>query len=185
MIDDTLYDAFGQRQISTMFTQLNQYRVVLEVEPEFQQGPAALRRHLRRSGPTAAQVPLSAVTRVDRDDGAARRSTTRGSSRRSRSRSTWRRASRSARRSRRSSEATRELGLPPAIHGSFQGTAQAFQASLANEPLLILAALVTVYIVLGVLYESYIHPDHDPLHAAVGRRRRAAGAADLPAPSSA
>ncbi len=64
----------------------------------------------------------------------------------------------------------------PASRPSFQGTAAAFQASLTNEPLLILAALVTVYIVLGVLYESYIHPDHDPLDAALGRRRRAARA---------
>ena len=68
---------------------------------------------------------------------------------------------------------------PPSIQASFQGTAQAFQNSLANEPLLILAALVTVYIVLGVLYESYIHPDHDPLDAALRRRRRDAGAAAL------
>ena len=69
------------------------------------------------------------------------------------------------------------------IHGSFQGTAQAFQASLANEPLLILAALVTVYIVLGILYESYIHPHHDSLHAALGGRRRAAGADAIRTPS--
>ena len=82
-IDDTLYDAFGQRQVSTIFTQLNQYRVVLEVKPEFQQDPDALEQHLRARRRTAAQVPLSsAFTQLARARGAARRSTTRASSRR-------------------------------------------------------------------------------------------------------
>ncbi|HEV7734559.1 MAG TPA: multidrug efflux RND transporter permease subunit [Candidatus Binatia bacterium] len=155
-IDDTLYDAFGQRQISTMFTQLNQYRVVLEVAPEFQRHPDGL-RDLYVEGTDGAQVPLRAVTQLEERTaplvvshqaqfpavtlsfdvapgvslGAAVDAV----------------------------EATaRDLGMPPSIRGSFQGTAQAFRASLANEPVLILAALVTVYIVLGVLYESYIHP---------------------------
>ncbi len=75
--------------------------------------------------------------------------------------------------------------MPASIQAAFQGTAEAFQASLANEPVLILAALVTVYIVLGVLYESYIHPHHDSLHAALGGRGRAAGADHLPAAISA
>ncbi len=78
-----------------------------------------------------------------------------------------------------------EIGMPASIQAAFQGTAQAFQASLANEPVLILAALVTVYIVLGVLYESYIHPDHDSFDAAFGGRGRAAGADHLPAAISA
>ena len=73
-------------------------------------------------------------------------------------------------------QAMRRIGVPATIHGSFQGTAQVFQQSLANEPILIAAALVAVYIVLGVLYESYIHPHHDPVDPALGRRRRGAGA---------
>ena len=156
MIDDTLYDAFGQRLVSTMFTQLNQYRVVLEVKPEFQQGPQALRDIYVRSA-NGGQVPLSAFTQLTETTaplvishqgqfpavtvsfnvapgvslGAAVQAV---------------------------ETAAHQIGLPASIRGSFQGTAQAFQAALTNEPLLILAALVTVYIVLGVLYESYIHP---------------------------
>ena len=72
------------------------------------------------------------------------------------------------------------MRMPATIHGSFQGTAAAFQDSLVNEPFLILTALVAVYIVLGMLYESYIHPHHDSLHPAVGRNRRLAGAAAVP-----
>ena len=156
MIDDTLYDAFGQRLVSTMFTQLNQYRVVLEVKPEFQQGPQALRDIYVRSA-NGGQVPLSAFTQLTETTaplvishqgqfpavtvsfnvapgvslGAAVQAV---------------------------ETAAHQIGLPASIRGSFQGTAQAFQAALTNEPLLILAALVTVYIVLGILYESYIHP---------------------------
>jgi multidrug efflux pump len=155
-IDDTLYDAFGQRQVSTIFTQLNQYHVILEVAPRFQQDPDTLKSIYVKSS-TGMQVPLSAFTQVSPGTAAlalnhqgqfpavtisfnlapgvalghavtAIKST------------------------------EREIGLPLSIHASFQGTAQAFQASLANEPLLILAAIVTVYIVLGILYESYIHP---------------------------
>jgi multidrug efflux pump len=156
MIDDTLYDAFGQRQVSTIFTQLNQYHVVLEVQPSFRQNPETLKDIYVRSA-TGAPVPLAAFTHfapattalavnhqgqfpvvtlsfnlapgVALGDAVA------------------------------AIEAVaRDLGLPASIRQSFQGTAQVFQASLANEPLLILAALVTVYIVLGILYESYIHP---------------------------
>ena len=156
LITDTLYDAFGQRQVSTMFTQLNQYRVILEVMPEFQKSPEALQFiDVRSAG--GGQVPLSVFTQVSETNvplvisrqgqfpavtlsfnlapgnslGDAVLAIER---------------------------ATERIGLPTSIRGSFQGTAQAFQASLGNEPLLILAALVTVYIVLGVLYESYIHP---------------------------
>jgi multidrug efflux pump len=182
-VDDTLYDAFGQRQISTIFTQSNQYRVVLEVKPEFQHNLQDLQHLYLRSAvggqvppsttssqgassststqvPISAaggQVPLSALTRVETSTaplavnhqgqfpvvtisfnlapgislGEAVRAI---------------------------DEAKQELGLPTSIEAGFQGTAKAFQASLTNEPILILAALVTVYIVLGVLYESYIHP---------------------------
>ena len=217
-IDQTLYDAYGQRQVSTMFTQLNQYHVVLEVKPEFRRNPTDLRDLFIRTGAgnsgsalglvsggstgalstgpassvTAAtnslstttqtsmattsgvafsggsiasssvyrntgQVPLSAFTHVETKTvpitvnhqgqfpvvtlsfnlapnaslGDAVRAIHR---------------------------AKEEIGMPPSVQAAFQGTAQAFQTSLANEPMLILAAIVTVYIVLGVLYESYIHP---------------------------
>jgi len=220
MIDQTLYDAYGQRQVSTMFTQLNQYHVVLELKPHFQANPLDLRALFVRSGtaatgaigvvsggsastgslgPTSSsatasttgaaasglggsataassqvfggtavasstvfsnsgtQVPLSAFTHVETTSvpitvnhqgqfpvvtlsfnvapgvslGDAVNAVNRVKD---------------------------KIGLPPSIQAQFQGTAEAFQASLANEPVLILAALVTVYIVLGVLYESYIHP---------------------------
>jgi multidrug efflux pump len=156
MIDNTLYDAFGQRQISTVFTQSNQYHVVLEVDPAFQKNPAALNQIYLRSA-TGGQVPLSAFTHYEDQDvplvvnhqgqfptvtisfnlapGYALGDAVDAIDR-----------------------AALEIGMPESIQTQFQGTAQAFQASLSNEPLLILAALVTVYIVLGVLYESYIHP---------------------------
>jgi len=216
-IDNTLYDAYGQREVSTMFTQLNQYHVVLEVKPGFQNNPVDLRNLFIRSaagttgsaglvsggsastvgfGPSSAsvaqgtagqtigvpvggssngafnggqsasslvfsnggsQVPLSAFTHVEQQavpitvnhqgqfpvvtlsfnlaPGASLGDAGNDINR-----------------------AKEDLQMPASIQGAFQGTAQAFQASLANEPILILAALITVYIVLGVLYESYIHP---------------------------
>src|SRR5262249_5359523 len=155
-IDDTLYDAFGQRQVSTIFTQLNQYHVVLEVAPRFQEGPEALKAIYVKAA-TGAQVPLSAFTRFQPAN--APLSINHQGQFSSVTLSfnlapdvALGHAVASIRR------AEREIGLPPSIRASFQGTAQAFQASLANEPILILAALITVYIVLGVLYESYIHP---------------------------
>ena len=218
-IDNTLYDAYGQRQISTMFTQLNQYHVVLEVKPAFQQDPVSLRNIFIRStggagaaglvsgggaaaqsfGPSSAsasalttsafaasagasasaagasnpalapgvaslsvssnngQVPLSAFTRIEQTTvpitvnhqgqfpvvtlsfnlapGVALGDAVEAVN-----------------------KVKNDLNMPASIQSAFQGTAEAFQASLANEPVLILAALITVYIVLGVLYESYIHP---------------------------
>jgi len=156
VIDDTLYDAFGQRQISTIFTQLNQYRVILEVRPQDQQGPKAL-QNLYLKSQTGDQVPLSAFAHFERGvsplsinhqgqfpaatisfnlaPGAALGEAVDAIH-----------------------VAEAEIGLPPGVRPSFAGTAQAFQDSLASEPILILAALITVYIVLGVLYESYIHP---------------------------
>ena len=154
-IDDALYDAFGQRQVSTLFTQINQYHVVLEAAADFQSAPARLQDIYVRgsSGP----VPLSAFTHVE--TGAAPLAISHqgqfpvatisfnvapGASLGAATAAVER--------------AQRELAMPPAILATFQGTAQAFHGSLGNEPLLILAALVVVYIVLGVLYESYIHP---------------------------
>jgi multidrug efflux pump len=130
-LDDTLYDAFGQRPVSTMYSALNQYHVIMELAPPFLQNPDAL-RYLDVRAADGALVPLSAfnlaqgialgdaVAAIDR--------------------------------------AERELGVPADITGSFQGTARAYQASLASEPMLIAVAILAVYIVLGVLYESYVHP---------------------------
>jgi multidrug efflux pump len=155
-IDATLYDAFGQRQVSTMFTQLNQYHVVLEVDPAFQQDPRSL-QNIHVTSASGGEVPISAFTRFERNTaplivnhqgqfpvvtisfnlasgyslGEAVDAIT---------------------------KAQQEIGMPASVQGAFQGTAAAFRASLANEPLLILAAVITVYIVLGVLYESYVHP---------------------------
>ena len=156
LIVDTLYDAFGQRQVSTMFTQLNQYRVVLEVMPEFQSGPQALQFLDLRSS-TGGQVPLSVFTRFSET------TTPLAISRQGQFPAVTLSFNLAPGVSLGDAvtaieQAAVAIGLPPSIRGSFQGTALAFQASLGNETWLILAALVTVYIVLGILYESYIHP---------------------------
>ncbi|HEX5483576.1 MAG TPA: multidrug efflux RND transporter permease subunit [Terriglobia bacterium] len=155
-IDNTLYDAFGQRQVSTIFTQLNQYHVVLEVAPSFQESPDAL-KSIYVNSTTGAQVPLSAFARFEPT------ATTLAINHQGQFPSVTLSFNLAPGASLSQAvdainEVQASLGLPASIHTGFQGTAAAFQASLANEPLLILAALVTVYIVLGVLYESYIHP---------------------------
>jgi multidrug efflux pump len=155
-IDDTLYDAFGQRQVSTIFTQLNQYHVVLEVEPRFQQNPDALKDIYVRSS-TGSDVPLSAFTRVERLN-APLAVTHQGQFPAATLSFNLAPGESLGRAVKAIQSAEQEIGLPASIHASFQGTAAAFQASLTNEPLLILAAILVVYIVLGVLYESYIHP---------------------------
>ncbi len=155
-IDSTLYDAFGQRQVSTIFTQLNQYHVILEVSPEFKENPDSL-KNLYVNTSMGTQVPLSSFARFEPTNGTLVINhqgqfpavTLSFNLAPGASLSQAVDAIRSV---------TREIGMPASITASFQGTAAAFRASLANEPLLILAALVTVYIVLGVLYESYIHP---------------------------
>ncbi len=155
-VDNTLYDAFGQRQVSTIYEQYNQHHVVLEVDPEFQTNPVYLSKIYVKSN-TGAMVPLSSVSKMQTtnaylsvnhqgqfpcvtisfnlalgaslgDVGGLIQS------------------------------ASREIGMPSSINGSFQGTAQVFQQSLTTMPILIVAALITVYIVLGMLYESFIHP---------------------------
>jgi multidrug efflux pump len=155
-IDDTLYDAFGQRQVSTIFTQLNQYHVVLEVNPEFQNNPQDLTQIYVKSADNKS-VPLSQISRFEQGNTPLVVS----------HQGQFPVATLSFNLAPGVSlgeavnvihAAEQQIGFPESIQASFQGTAQAFQNSLANEPVLILAALVTVYIVLGVLYESYIHP---------------------------
>jgi multidrug efflux pump len=171
-IDQTLYDAYGQREVSTMFTQLNQYHVVLEVKPGFDMNPSSLGELFIRAGAVAAgapsiqsstafpnggQIPLNTFSHVVMTTvpitvnhqgqfpvvtlsfnlapnvslGDAVKAV---------------------------NQVKDGMGMPPSIQAAYQGTAQAFQSSLANEPVLIAAALITVYLVLGILYESYIHP---------------------------
>ncbi len=155
-IDDTLYDAFGQRIVSTIFTQLNLYRVILEVKPSERESPDALERLFVRSAAGQA-IPLSTFARYQTKQ-ATLSISHQGQfpsvtlSFNSAERVSLGEAVSAIR------TAVAELDVPAGIHGDFQGAAQAFQESLASEPILLLAALLTVYIVLGVLYESYIHP---------------------------
>jgi multidrug efflux pump len=156
MIDDTLYDAFGQRQVSTIYTALNQYHVVMELEPQYWERPDALSNIYVRST-TGQTVPLTAVTKFRTGTGPIQvnhqglfpsvtvffnlaPNVALGDAVKA------------------IDDAERKMSFPTNITGKFTGTAQAFQAALANQPLLILAALIAVYIVLGVLYESLIHP---------------------------
>ena len=156
MLDDALYDAFGQRQISTMFTQLNQYRVVLEAKPGLVTRPEDLQNIYVRSASGGA-VPLSAFTRIElttaplsvNHQGQFPAVTVSFNLARTASLGDAVKAIERAR---------LELDMPPSVKAGFQGTARAFGASLGNTPYLILAAVLTVYILLGVLYESYIHP---------------------------
>ncbi len=156
MIDDALYNAFGQRQISTMFTQLNQYHVVLEVQPEFRDQASDLDYIYVRTG-SGKSVPLSSFTTLERQktalsinhQGQFPVTTISFNLAPNVSLGEAVEAINSAR---------QELGMPASIQAAFQGTAAVFRSSLENSPLLILAALITVYIVLGILYESYIHP---------------------------
>ncbi len=156
LIDDTLYDAFGQRQVSIIYTLLNQYHVVMEVAPPFWQRPETL-RSLYVHAATGEEVPLSVFARYKM------KSTSLSVNHLGQFPSvtiSFNLASGMALGDAVTAieTATRTMGMPATIRGNFLGTAQAFQSSLANEPLLILAALVAVYIVLGLLYESYIHP---------------------------
>jgi multidrug efflux pump len=155
-IDNTLYDAFGQRQVSVMYTQLNQYHVVMEVAPQYWQNPDGL-KFLYVAGNNDQQVPLSAIAHYVPSNTAL--SVNHQGQFPSVTISFNLPVGTSL------SEAVpvieqaeREIGLPLTMHGSFQGTAQAYQDALSSEPILIAAALITVYIVLGVLYESLIHP---------------------------
>jgi multidrug efflux pump len=156
VVDDALYSAFGQRQVSTIFTQLNQYHVVLEVKPEYRRTVDAL-TSVYVPGGDGQPVPLQAIAKV----------TTASTPLTVNHQGQFPAATLSFNLAQGASlgeavkaveDASRRIGLPSGVRTAFQGTAAAFQASLANEGWLILAAVVTVYIVLGVLYESYIHP---------------------------
>jgi multidrug efflux pump len=178
-IDNALYNAFGQRLVSTIFTQSSQYRVVLEVKPEFQRGPAALNDiYVPASGaattnnngtttvtnstgaPTisgANQVPLSAVATIHEQPGAL--SISHIAQFPATTDLVQPRRRQVARPGVDAIEKTQKrIAMPGSIRAEFQGAAAAFRGSLLNTLLLILAAIVTMYIVLGVLYESYIHP---------------------------
>ena len=156
LVDDTLYDAFGQRIVSTIFTQFNQYRVILAVKPEFQQNSDKLGVIYLR-GSSGGQVPLSAFSRVSETTGPLLISR-QGQFPSVTVSFNLERGASLGKAVAAVETAAQQLGLAGEHPRSFQGTAQAFRSSLANEPLLILAALITVYIVLGILYESYIHP---------------------------
>ncbi len=156
LIDNVLYDAFGQRQVSTMYAGINQYHVVMEVDPKFGQSPDAL-KNIYAPSTNGTEVPLSAFTHYEQTQtslavahqgqfpavtfsfnlspGTALGDAVKAID-----------------------DVERTIAMPSTIHPSFQGTAQAFQDSLKSEPILILAALAAVYIVLGILYESYVHP---------------------------
>jgi len=158
MIDDTLNDAFGQRQIAQYFTQLKTYWIILEIPPEQQRDLTSLDRLYVKSPLTGGAVPLSTLVDVDTSKvgplsiahqgqfpavtlsfnlqpGVALGEAVEGVT-----------------------QAARDIGMPSSVIGTFQGNAQAFQSSLSSEPVLILAALIVVYIILGILYESFIHP---------------------------
>ncbi|MFA5617803.1 MAG: multidrug efflux RND transporter permease subunit [Syntrophorhabdaceae bacterium] len=156
MIDNILYDAFGQRQVSIIYSLLNQYRVVMVVEPRFWQSPDTLKEIYVKSAP-GAMVPLGAFARFDpvptslaiAHQGQFPSVTV-----------SFNLAPKVPLGDAVASieKAKQEMGFPSSVRGSFSGTAQAFKDAAANQPLLIVAALLTVYIVLGILYESYIHP---------------------------
>jgi multidrug efflux pump subunit AcrB len=156
VIDDTLYDAFGQRQISTVFTQLNLYRVILEVKPELQRDPQALDTLYVRSG-TGEAVPLSSFVHYEPTTTALTLGHQGQFPAVTLSFNLGDHAS-LGQAVRTIEDATAAMSPPPGLHLEFQGAAAAFGDALRSEPFLILAALITVYIVLGVLYESYIHP---------------------------
>jgi len=155
-IDNALYDAFGQRQVSTIYRQLNQYHVVMEVDPQYQSSPDALQSVYVHSS-NGQMIPLAAIAHFGPSN------TSLAVNHQGQFPATTISFNLAANVSLGQATlaidaAEREIGFPATIHASFQGTAAAFQESLKNEPVLIATALLTVYIVLGILYESYIHP---------------------------
>ena len=157
-IDATLYDAIGQRQVAQYFTQLNSYHVVLEVTPALQQDPALFSKLYLTSPLTGQQVPLSTFVKVDTSKTAYLSISHQGQFPAVTISFNLAPGHALGDAVNAINKAQADMGLPQSLSGSFQGTAQAFQDSLASQPYLIAAALVAVYIVLGLLYESYIHP---------------------------
>jgi multidrug efflux pump len=155
-LDTTLNDAFGQRQVGVIYNALNQYRVVMELAPQYLQGPQTLER-LYITNKAGEQVPLAAFARVETTNTPLAVNHQSGSPAATISFNLPPGVSLSDA-TRAINSAMAELGVPVSVHGSFQGTANAFQQSLSSQPLLILAAIVSIYLVLGVLYESLIHP---------------------------
>jgi multidrug efflux pump len=156
LIDNTLYDAFGQRPVSTMYTRLNQYHVIMEAAPQYWQDPGILRRIYVQS-PGGQQVPLSAFARFA-PEVAALSVTHEGLFPAITMSFNLQRGVSLGEAVTAINAAASKVGLPPSIQTFYAGTAQAYQDSLGSEPFLIAAALATVYLVLGILYESYIHP---------------------------
>jgi multidrug efflux pump len=155
-LDTTLNDAFGQRQVGVIYNPLNQYRVIMELAPPYLQGPETLKR-LYLTSSAGEQVPLAAFARVETTSTPLSVNHQGGTPASTISFNLPLEVA--------LSEATAsvqnamaELGVPVSVRGTFQGTARAFNQSLESQPLLILAALVTIYLVLGILYESLIHP---------------------------
>ncbi len=155
-IDDTLYDAFGQRQVSVIYTQLNQYRVILEVEPGFRNSPDAMDKIYVKST-TGQLIPLTAIARISTAT-APLSIPHQGQFPSSTVSFNLKPGSFLSQAVEAIQKAQSEIGMPDTIATTFTGSAAEFRSSLASEPYLILAALVVIYIVLGVLYESYIHP---------------------------
>jgi multidrug efflux pump subunit AcrB len=155
-IDDTLYDAFGQRQVSIIFTQLNQFRVILEVEPNFRASPAVLDKIYVKSS-TGQPVPLSAFATL-RESNTPLSIPHQGQFPAATISFNLAGGSSLSHAIPAIEKAEQQIGLPNTVATSFSGAAAEFRSSLTSEPLLILAAVVVIYIVLGVLYESYIHP---------------------------
>ena len=158
LIDATIYDAIGQRQVNQYFTQINSYHVVLEVTPKLQQDPSLFDKLYLTSPTTGKQVPLSTFVKVDTNKTAYLAISHQGQFPAVTLSFNLKPGYALGQAVTAINQAQAKMGLPQALTGSFQGTAQAFQSSLKSQPYLIAAALVAVYIVLGLLYESYIHP---------------------------
>jgi HAE1 family hydrophobic/amphiphilic exporter-1 len=157
-IDDTLYDAFGQRQIAQYFTQLSSYYVIMEVTPSLQGDPAALDRIFLRSPTTNGEVPLSAFAKWTTHPIEPLSISHQGQFPAITISFNLAQGTALGQATEAIEKAKAELNVPATINTTFQGNAQAFQESLSTVPLLIVAALIVVYLILGILYESYIHP---------------------------
>jgi len=158
LIDDTLYDAFGQRQVTQYFTQLNTYKVILEILPELQGNLDTLNKIYVKSPTTGEQVPLSTFAKWTTNPVRPLSISHQGQFPAITISFNLAQGVALGQATTAVQNAMAELGAPATLSSSFQGTAQAFQQSLGTVPLLILAALVVVYLILGILYESYIHP---------------------------